>query len=74
MRIGFEKKFKVGPPDRTGPDPTRWKITTRAGELEGEITYGPDLDAFVQPPAGGWPNGIKATVTTALIRARERKA
>lgn len=27
LRLGFEKTFRVGPADRTPPDPARWKLT-----------------------------------------------
>ena len=46
LRVGFEKKFQVGPADRTGPDPTRWKITApSAGERAPlVVAFGKSLD------------------------------
>lgn len=30
LRAGFEKKFRIGPADRTAPDPARWKFAPPA--------------------------------------------
>ena len=44
LRVGFEKKFLVGPADRTPPDPARWKITAPAAG-----TRAPLVVAFGEP-------------------------
>jgi len=37
LRVGFEKKFRIGPADRTAPDPARWKITAPAAGTRGPL-------------------------------------
>lgn len=46
LASGFDKQFDVGSPDRTSPDPARWRLTVpRAGTLEPvRVTFGESLD------------------------------
>jgi len=46
MRAGFEKKFQVGPADRTGPDPVRWTFTAPPAGARNAlvVAFGKSLD------------------------------
>jgi hypothetical protein len=72
----FEKKFRVGPPDATQPDPNRWKITAPAADSRSPLTltFGEPLDhAMLQRVLEvRTPSGKRIEGTVAVDRHEQR--